>query len=306
MGVYEYYRLQPKHHFENPPLLSKDTAKATKNPVKYNQQVVSAAPETFNVLLIGSDERTEDGAGHSDSIIIVHVNLKNNSYNMLSIPRDTRVYMDGYGYTKLTSVMYIDQADHGLQKGIQAAIDAISGLTGLPINYYAITNYWGLQDIVDTVGGINMKIPFPVTLTHAWYPQDQGKQFNPGTYAMDGQMVTEVVHERYSLANGDYGRQQLQEEALIGIARKVMKPTSMTKLPAVIRALPKFLIGTNMNTSDMLSLALEAKHFSSSKIHYYQVSGKQQAMYNDVLKADDDEVVLDMQQLDNIIDRYFQ
>ncbi|WP_081841239.1 LCP family protein [Alicyclobacillus macrosporangiidus] len=49
------------------------------------------------------------------------------------------------------------QLKGGESAGIQATLQAVSDLTGVAINYYAETDYWGLQDIVDAVGGIGSR-----------------------------------------------------------------------------------------------------------------------------------------------------
>ena len=97
-------------------------------------------------------------------MMLVHVDLNKNEFHAVSIPRDTRVHLNGYGYTKLTSVQYVMQAKQGAQKGVEAAVGAVSELMGVPINYYVETNYWGFQAMVDAVGGINMNVPFDVKL----------------------------------------------------------------------------------------------------------------------------------------------
>ncbi|MEH7299379.1 LCP family protein [Neobacillus drentensis] len=134
-------------------------------------------------------------------MVLVHVDLNKHKYNVISIPRDTRVHIDGYGYTKLTSVQYIMQATKGAKKGVEAAVMAVGELTGIPINYYVETNYSGFQAMVDAVGGIDMNVPFEVKLTHPWYAENKDKIISAGTHSFDGKMVTEVVHERFSLIN---------------------------------------------------------------------------------------------------------
>ena len=329
---YEYYQLSPSRHFRQVPVLasggttnstasgsSSNTtgntpANASATPVRQTKSTASPAPtggtpvtsETFNVLLIGSDIRGPNTPGHSDSMMLVHVNVSAGRYDILSLPRDARVYMKGYGFTKLTSVQYMAQASKGITPGIQAAIATVAQLTGVPINYYMETDYWGLQDVVNALGGINMNVPFNVTLTHPWYSQDQGITIPAGVHFFNGRMVTEVVHERYSLANGDYGRQQLQENALLGIVKAALLPTNLTKLPALVKAFPHFLIGTNMNISDLLSLGLAVKHFRSSDVQYYQVPGKSVVAYDDILRAYNDEISLDMQALQQIVQAHFK
>ncbi|WP_100487014.1 LCP family protein [Sporolactobacillus pectinivorans] len=293
--AYEIHRLSPDNRFSNLKVIGGDGN-------------VKQAPGAFNLLLIGSDARKGESIGHTDSMVLIHANLKNHTYDMLSIPRDTRVYMDGYGYTKLTSVQYVSQSKNGTQQGILDAVKAVSKLTGVPINFYAETNYWGLQDMVNSIGGIEMNLPFKVTLTHPWNGAFAGRTYQPGLQSFDGQTVTELVHERYSLPGTDYGRQQLQEAALIGIAKKVMQPANVTKLPALSNSLPKFLIATNMSSEDMLSVGLSAKSsfHPEQQIHYRQVKGTNAVMYDDVLKANNDEIILDSSQLQSVIKKYFQ
>lgn len=336
---YEYYQLLPNHHFRQVPVLasggttnstsvdaSGSTPSSTANTsgstpantlatsVAQTKSTANTTPpgttpgtaETFNILLIGSDIRGPNTPGHSDSMMLVHVNVIAGRYDILSLPRDARVYMKGYGFTKLTSVQYMAQASQGITPGIQDAIATVAQLTGVPINYYMETDYWGLQDVVNALGGINMNVPFNVTLTHPWYAQDQGITIPAGVHFLNGRMVTEVVHERYSLSNGDYGRQQLQEDALLGIVKAALMPTNITKLPALVQAFPHFLIGTNMSISDLLSLGLTVKHFHSSDVHYYQVPGKAIVAYDDILRAYNDEISLDMQALQQIVQAHFQ
>ncbi|WP_274399808.1 LCP family protein [Sporolactobacillus sp. CQH2019] len=294
-GFYKYNQLKPTNHFSHLKPIGKTTS-------KYKQK-----SGTFNVLLIGSDARKGDTLSHTDSMVLIHADLTNHTYNMLSIPRDTRVQMQGYGYTKLTSVQYISQVNHGVKQGIVDAVTSISNLTGVPINYYAETNYWGLQYMVDAIGGINMTLPFKVTLTHPWYPEDKGKTFTAGTHFLSGKMVTEITHERYSVPGTDYGRQQLQQAALIGIARKVMSPSNVTKLPALSGSVSKFLVASNMTTDDMVSIGLGVKgdFHPEQQIKYRQVKGTSVTMYDDVLQANNSQVVLDPGQLKNVIKNYF-
>lgn len=295
-GFYKWHQLNPENHFAH---LSAIGGSSNSH---YKQKA-----GTFNALLIGSDARPGDTASHTDSMVLIHADLKKHTYNMLSIPRDTRVYMDGYGYTKLTSVQYVAQSAHGTKAGIVEAVKAISRLTGVPINYYAETNYWGLQDMVNAIGGIDMNLPFQVKLTHAWHARNQGKVFAAGVHHFNGEMVSEVTHERYSLPGTDYGRQQLQQAALVGIAKKMMQPQNVTRFPALSKSLSKFLIASNMTTDDMVSIGLGVKgdFHPETQFKYRQVKGTGAKMYDDILKAKNDQIILAPDQLQNVIKNYF-
>ncbi|WML24572.1 LCP family protein [Neobacillus sp. OS1-33] len=297
---YEFYQLQPKNHFKSVPVVSSGNSK------QLTSEDVEVKEPVFNLLLIGSDERKGQNIGHSDSMMLVHVNLTKHEYDAISIPRDTRVHLDGYGYTKITSVQYIMQATKGAKKGVEAAVKAVGELTGVPINYYVETNYGGFQAMVDAVGGIDMNVPFDVKLTHPWYSENKNRVIGKGTHALDGKMVAEVVHERYSLKNGEYGRQKLQEEALKGIAKKALSPSNINNLPSLVNSIPDFIIASNMTTSDMLSLGLSAKDFEPNKqLEYHQIPGVGKRMYDDILKANNYQIVIDQDKINELISTHF-
>jgi len=298
---YGYNQLQPKNHFKNVPIVSSGETKDITS-----QQTELSTP-VVNVLLIGSDQRKNEKIGHSDSMVLIHADLTKHEYHAFSIPRDTRVHLDGYGYTKLTSVQYIIQATKGQKQGVEAAVQAVSELTGVPINYYVETNYTGFEQMVDAIGGIDMNVPYDVTLTAPWYKENKGKVITKGTHFLDGKMVSEVVHERHSLPNGEFGRQQMQEEALKGIAKKALSPTNITKLPSLVESIPNFIIDTNMTTSDMLSLGMAAKDFDPAKqLTYHQIPGEGKTLYDDILKANNYQLVIDQEKVKELVAANFQ
>lgn len=299
---YEYYKIQPNNHFSTVPVVSSGKTGDTTS----TSESVEVKEPVFNLLLIGSDERKGQNVGHSDSMMLVHVDLTKHQYDAISIPRDTRVHLDGYGYTKLTSVQYIMQATKGAQKGVEAAVNAVAELTGTPINYYVETNYGGFQAMVDAVDGIEMSVPFDVKLTHPWYGENKDKVISAGTHSFDGKMVAEVVHERYSLASGEYGRQKLQEEALKGIAKKALSPNNITNLPSLVKSIPDFVIATNMSTQDMLSLGLAAKDFDpNTQLEYHQIPGEGKRMYDDILKANNYQLVINQDKIKDLVAQNF-
>lgn len=298
-GAFAYQNLNPKKHFAAAaiPVASKPTT---------TTQTVQPVDKEFNVLLLGSDERALNQPSRTDSIILVHVNMNTNTYSVMSIPRDTRINLPGYGETKLTHASYMGALSGGDAGAMKSTLDAVSNLTGLPINYYAETDYKGLQNMVDAVGGVDVTIPYKITLTHPWYSEDAGKVFNPGTYSLDGRMVTEIVHERYSLQNGDFGRQQTQEIVLLALFKKAMHTRNVSELPNLIQAARGFLINTNMSASDMLSLAVGLKGINTNDIHYYQLTGTSLYAMDPIVKANLYYFVPDMAQLNSIINEHFK
>ncbi|NRD76937.1 LCP family protein [Bacillus sp. BRMEA1] len=300
---YEFYQLQPANHFKDIPVASSgtsdttNTTKSTDKTENTDQQTKGNGP-VFNILLLGSDERPGETIGHSDTMMLAHVDLGKNQINAISIPRDTRVHLNGYGYTKLTSVQYILQADKGVNQGIIGSVDAISELTGVPINYYMETNFQGLEAMVDSMGGIDIYVPTNEKIN--------GQPVAAGTHFVDGKTVLALARERHSIASGDYGRQQVQLEAIKGIAKKALNPSNISNLPSLISSMSKYMIGSNMSTSDMVSLGMAMKNIDLNKqIHYKQIEGTQKVLYDDILKANNDQIVIDPQVMKSTITEYF-
>ena len=291
---YEYYHLQPENHFKDVPVVS--TGKTDSQ--NTDQEKTNQENPSFNILIMGSDQRPGQKIGHSDTMMLMHVDLGTKQVNAVSIPRDTRIHLDGYGYTKLTSVQYILQANHGPKKGIEEAVGTISEFTGVPINYYVENNFEGLQAMIDAVGGIEMN----VTQT-----EKIGTQvIEPGTHFFDGATALAVTRERHSVANGDYGRQQMQLEALKGIAKAALSPSKLSKLPSLVNSTSQYMIATNMSTSDMVSLGLAMKDIDPNKqLNYQQLKGTGRTMHDDILKANNSQIVIDPEELKSTIAQYF-
>ncbi|MCL6599255.1 MAG: LCP family protein [Alicyclobacillus macrosporangiidus] len=301
-GAYTYERLQPAHHFtpSQVPVVTK--------PANANGSIPAPAiphDGTFNLLLLGIDARAQDEASRTDSIVLVHVDIPKHDYEVLSIPRDTRVNLPGYGETKITHANYLAELKGGEQADIQATLQAVSDLTGVEINYYAETNFWGLQDIVDAIGGIPMEVPIDITLIPSVYPEDRGKVISKGEHFFDGKMVMELVRDRYAMPNGDFDRQRLQEAALVGIAKQVLQPGNVTKIPALVGTLSQYLVTTNLTQSDMLSLALGVKDFETGQVHYYQVPGHGAMMMDPVMGQQLWYWIPDLQGLKDILQTHF-
>lgn len=290
--AYEYNQLQPQNHFKTVPVMSNGTNK------KQAQTQANTSTTAFNILFLGSDARPGQTIGHSDTMLLMHVDLSKDQINAVSIPRDTRVHLDGYGYTKLTSVQYILQAKKGSKQGIDEAVQAISGLTGVPINYYMETNFQGLQSMIDTLGGIEMNVPTTIKM---------GNQVIPaGSHFFDGKTVLALTRDRHDLANGDYGRQMQQLEAIKGITKEALKPSNIPKMPSLASSLSSYLIGTNMSKTDMVSMGLALKNVDPNKqITYDQLTGVGKSMYDDILKANNDQIVINPQQIKEIVKKDF-
>jgi polyisoprenyl-teichoic acid--peptidoglycan teichoic acid transferase len=106
-------------------------------------------PQT--ILLLGSDRRPDDatdgGAGtgaRSDTIILVRLDPDNQATAMMSLPRDLKVEIPGYGVDKINAAYSIG--------GPRLTTKTVKRLTGLSINHVINVDFKGFQKAIDAIG----------------------------------------------------------------------------------------------------------------------------------------------------------
>ncbi|ARF70030.1 hypothetical protein B7C51_22535 [Paenibacillus larvae subsp. pulvifaciens] len=171
MGLIFYWLFEPVYHFsrQKPPVLANprpaqqsDSSGSETAPVLQEQSALSEGD--FNVLLLGTDARGDE-VSRTDVIMAAHVSPKNKKVQLLSIPRDTRVLLEGIGYTKINHAHTIGEKKGGNASGTGAMIQAVSDLLKIPIHYYVKTDFKGFQHVIDTIGGIDIELNEPVPLS---------------------------------------------------------------------------------------------------------------------------------------------
>lgn len=104
----------------------------------------------INILLIGTDGRTESERGRSDSMMIATIDEKHKSLKLTSLARDTYVKIPGRGQEKLNHAY-----SYG---GANLLINTIENNFGVGISSYVNVNFSSFIDIIDALGGITLDI----------------------------------------------------------------------------------------------------------------------------------------------------
>ena len=119
------------------------------NPGIVTPQVVlppPGAPQT--ILIIGSDHRAGEPFRNSntDTMLLVRLNAKSSTINVMSIPRDLQVDIPGHGIAKINAAY--SEGGYGLLiKTIKANV-----FPNLRVNHIVDTNFTGFSDLVDAIG----------------------------------------------------------------------------------------------------------------------------------------------------------
>jgi LCP family protein required for cell wall assembly len=157
----------------------------------------SILSEPTTVLVIGTDGgRGRTGrasANRSDSLMLLHLDPDTHRISYLSIPRDLRVEIPGYGSSKINAANQIG--------GPALTLATVKALTGLPIDHVVVVDFNGFEELIDAVGGIEVTVPkailskpFDCPYKPARCRTWEGWRFEKGPQHMDGRRA--LVYSR--------------------------------------------------------------------------------------------------------------
>ena len=224
-------------------------SKISTNPFNFVSKLKGEDEGRVNILLLGIGDPGHDGGNLSDTNMVVSLNTKTNpaQVSMISIPRDTRVYIPGHGYAK------INEANSA--GGPQLAEQTVSDTLGIPIHYYVTADFTGLKQAVDAVGGVDINAPDD--LYDPEYPCDNnqyrscGFKLKAGQQHMDGTTALKYARCRKGTCGDDFGRAIRQQQVLQAMREKALSLQTLSN-PAKVTNLIN-AAGDNIKTD--LSLA---------------------------------------------------
>lgn len=210
--------------------------------IDYNPEVIKEGQKTLNILLMGIDERTND-IGRADTLVLLSLNPKNDSMQLISIPRDTLTPIHGteiedkinhsyvYGYT----------INNSKEEGINTTVATVEHFLNIELDSYVMINMEGLPDLVDAVGGVTVDNPIE------WHDEGyykKGYLYEQGVISLDGQQALGYVRMRNEDPENDIGRNKRQRLVIHGMVDKGATAGTMTRIGAILDTL-----GNNMKTN---------------------------------------------------------
>lgn len=218
-------------------------------------------------LVMGTDDYGSNEVARTDSIMLVFTNVNTRRVSVISIPRDTRVNLQGVGLTKINHANVVGVLDGGVHKGTMESVKAASNLLGITINYYVKINFQGFQKAVDAVGGIDVNIPYSINDDFA------NAHFQAGENHLTGEEALYFAQSRHGVPRGDFDRQKDQFLLISALAQKLLRLPNIPRLPSELKIINEDLIDTNLPVSQVLSLGLALKGIKEDEIKYYQLPG---------------------------------
>jgi len=198
----------------------------------------------FNILVAGLDG--SEGQTRTDSIIVAHINLKEKYANLVSIPRDSRVEIPGYGkYDKINSAFS--------RGGPELTVKALENFLGAPIDFYFIVRIEAAMKLVDALGGVDIDVE--KNMHYHDRAQNLYIDLNKGYQHLDGRSAIGYARFRHD-ATGDFGRIGRQQKVIAALAKKVTSFEIIKHIPALTSELVKNKLAfSNLTMTDGMILS---------------------------------------------------
>ena len=214
--------------------------------------------DNVNVLVLGCDEREGESVARADVIIVATLRPGAKEASMFSLPRDTRVAIEGHGHDKINHAM-----SYG---GIPLVESSVENLLGIEIDHYVKVNFDGFINVIDALGGVNVDVPARM------YKPLEAIDLLPGYQTLDGADALAFVRWRGD-GTGDYGRIERQQQFIAALTEKI-KSMSMSQALNVVSAVMDS-IETDMSVRQMTSYGTTVLGMGTESIKTYSFVGSE-------------------------------
>lgn len=210
--------------------------------INYSEELASYKDKGTDYLFLGIDERENENKfeGRTDTMIILHIG-DNGKNALISIPRDTRVELEGHGTNKINAAY--------VYGGVNMIVDEIYELTDIKIDKVMLANFSAFIKLVDALGGVT------ITVTEPLHDDKSGSDFDPGTYNFTGEQALAFSRCR-ATAKGDFDRMDRQKYLLAELFRQKANFSIIPQIPDILKILNEDT-KSNFRTFDYIKVAFK-------------------------------------------------
>jgi LCP family protein required for cell wall assembly len=206
------------------------------------QATIPTQEKQISILLMGSD-RKEPGPGYfrTDMMMWIVINKRDNTVNLLSIPRDLFVDIPGLGKNRINTAFGFG--------GFETLSKTLETNFGVRPDYYVLVDYWFFPRVIDDLGGIDVQVGrdycHPTLDDLSEICVDQGLQH------MDGDLAIWYVQTRYTTS--DFDRHRRQQEVLDALFERFIEVKTLGSVPKLYNTYRENVY-TNMKMGQVLTL----------------------------------------------------
>ena len=221
-----------------------------------------AITEPFTVLLMGVDsdeEGIQNGSFNGDSLMVITFNPDTLSTTILSIPRDSYVPIACFSGQRKNKIT------HAAWQGEDCMIDTIENFLDITIDYYVKINFTGVVQLVDTLGGVEIDVPYNLC------EQNSKRQWGSNTIyiekglqTLNGEQALAYARNRHpnpgkcsskwtNYTSNDFIRGEHQQEVVTALLNKFKDVKDLDTVYKLLDTISNNMV-TNMSTDQILSL----------------------------------------------------
>ena len=243
------------------------------------QAVATPSPATLlptleqplNVLFMATDVSWEYRAGkrapglrgRTDTMMLARFDPQRGEARILSIPRDTRTAVAGYGNVKVNAAN-----PYG---GPALAVGTVSRLLDVPIDRYVLINTRAVIQLVDALGGVEIYVP--KALKYDDWAGGLHIRLAKGPNKLNGQQAHDFLRFRHDDL-GDLGRVQRQQLFMQAAVRQLLTPGNLLRVPSLL-GLVQQNMETDLSTGELVRLATWGRGLDANRVQMAMVPGRE-------------------------------
>ncbi len=240
----------------------KETELDDENKENLEKEPLDENDKNLSFVLLGIDDgglKSKTGV-RSDTIMLVDVNFETGGVNLLTIPRDTRVDVNGK----------MDKINHAHARGgADLTLETINKFLLTDFENYVKVDFKSVMNIVDIVGGVNMNVPVDMNYDDPTAKPELHIHLKKGPQLLDGKKSHDVLRFRHNNGQdfypGGHSREEVQQLWLKEFAKTVLSPKNILRLPKIVEASFKS-VDTNIPFTKILEYSFKANKIDVEKI----------------------------------------
>jgi LCP family protein required for cell wall assembly len=208
----------------------------------------------------------------TDTIIFISFDPRSNQLDLISIPRDTYFYKKGFWEDFDYYPNHKINAIYG-NKGIEGLKIAVSDILGLEIDNYATITYSGVRGIIDSLGGVEIDVPFDMYYVDEWDDPPLVIDIKAGRQVLYGEKSVQFLRFRQnsdgSIKYGDIQRIGMQQKFMKQVAKKALS----FKLPLIVDDIFRH-VKTDASLTEVSKYSNLAVGLDLENINFYTIPGE--------------------------------
>ena len=216
-------------------------------------------PDIENILVFGIDARgTSDYECRTDCIMVLSINSKLHTLKLITLMRDTGVYLGDTAETLGSRLNKLNSAYHF--GGVGMMINTINVTFGLDIQRFVMFDFGSASSMIDLCGGVEIEVkPEEISYANRYLDEMYKLDGNTSPHLSKGGLQTLDGHQavawsRIRYLDSDFVRASRQRTVTIAMMKKVNNMSYASKLQLLNDSAGVF--ETNMTSVDIMRVAL--------------------------------------------------